>query len=51
MAAHTFYPNTWDAGPRISEFPTSLVYRVIARTARVMYKGTVSKPKQKSYQM
>jgi hypothetical protein len=50
MVAHTFNPSTWEAEGRwISEFETSLVYKVSSRTARATQRNPVlkkTKPKQ-----
>jgi hypothetical protein len=41
-----FNPSTWEADRPISEFETSLVYRVSSRTARATQRNPVSKNKQ-----
>jgi hypothetical protein len=49
---HAFNPSTWEAerGRWISEFETSLVYRVSSRTARATQRNPALKKKQKQKQ-
>jgi hypothetical protein len=48
VVAHAFDPSTWEAEARwISKFEDSLVYKVSSRTARAIYRETLSRKTKK----
>jgi hypothetical protein len=48
VVAHAFNPSTWEAeAGGISEFKTSLIYRVNSRTARAILRNCLEKKKFK----
>jgi hypothetical protein len=50
VVAHDFNPSPWEAALLVSEFETSLVYRVSSRTVRATKRNPVSKQQQKEQQ-